>query len=139
MYILADRMRLKQILLNLSFNATKFVEKGFIRLRAAVVEVKVNKSVAVENGESGKAVAEQAYTEQHIELYVEDSGPGIPEHKRKSLFNKWQDSLDVLNQGTGIGLALCEKLSVLMSKYQEQSRRQSPIFFSYRLLFLSTC
>ena len=129
MYILADRMRLKQILLNLSFNATKFVEKGFIRLRAAVVEVKVNKSVAVENGESGKAVAEQAYTEQHIELYVEDSGPGIPEHKRKSLFNKWQDSLDVLNQGTGIGLALCEKLSVLMSKYQERSQCRSPIFY----------
>ncbi|KAL3909414.1 MAG: hypothetical protein SGARI_002608, partial [Bacillariaceae sp.] len=104
LYILADRMRLKQILLNLSFNATKFVEKGFIRLRAAVVEVK----------EKDEKTGEVRVV-QHVELYVEDSGPGIPESKRKSLFNKWQDSLDVLNQGTGIGLALCEKLSVIMN------------------------
>ena len=120
LYILADRMRLKQILLNLSFNATKFVEKGFIRLRAAVVEVKGSSrssNATAESGESDKSTPEQAQPQQHIELYVEDSGPGIPEHKRNSLFNKWQDSLDVLNQGTGIGLALCQKLSVLMGKW----------------------
>ncbi|KAL3903638.1 MAG: hypothetical protein SGARI_005284 [Bacillariaceae sp.] len=115
---MADRMRLKQILLNLSFNATKFVEKGFIRLKAKVVEVKGNSNgAAAENGgENGRTAPSQSqsHPQQHVELYVEDSGPGIPEGKRKSLFNKWQDSLDVLNQGTGIGLALCEKLSVLM-------------------------
>jgi hypothetical protein len=89
LYILADRMRVKQILMNLAFNATKFVEKGYIRLRAQAID-------------------------NHVALFVEDSGPGIPEHKRKALFAKFQESLDVLNQGTGIGLALCQQLSMIM-------------------------
>lgn len=100
LYVLADRMRLKQILLNLSFNATKFVERGFIRLRADV---------------QGAAGVDGQKT---VALYVEDSGPGIPQHKREALFTKFQDSLDVLNQGTGIGLALCKKLSVLMGTWE---------------------
>jgi signal transduction histidine kinase len=105
LYVLVDRMRLKQILLNLSFNATKFVERGFIRLRA---------NVQVGNN-NNKNDDEDTSSSSVVTLYVEDSGPGIPEHKRNSLFTKFQDSLDVLNQGTGIGLALCKKLSELMS------------------------
>ena len=50
----------------------------------------------------------------HVRILVEDSGPGIPEAKRKALFAKFQDSLDVLNQGTGIGLSLSRKLVDLM-------------------------
>mmetsp|Transcript_6122 Transcript_6122/g.11095 ORF Transcript_6122/g.11095 Transcript_6122/m.11095 type:complete len:862 (+) Transcript_6122:40-2625(+) len=85
----ADRMRLKQIVLNLSSNAAKFVQKGYIRLVARTV-----------NGS--------------VEISVEDSGPGIPESKRHQLFQKFQQSLDELNQGTGIGLAVCKNLSDLM-------------------------
>ena len=84
-----DRMRLKQIVLNLASNATKFVEQGYIRLRAESV-----------NG--------------NVEVSVEDSGPGIPLEKRHRLFAKFQESLDSLNQGTGIGLAVCKNLSDLM-------------------------
>jgi signal transduction histidine kinase len=104
LYILADRMRLKQILLNLAFNATKFVERGFIRLRAHLHGGDPNDNAVMSSSSS-------------VALYVEDSGPGIPQHKRSSLFTKFQESLDVLNQGTGIGLALCKKLSVLMGRY----------------------
>ena len=50
-----------------------------------------------------------------IELYVEDSGPGIPVEKRGALFEKFQSSLDVLSQGTGIGLSLCENLTHLLN------------------------
>lgn len=49
-----------------------------------------------------------------VHLYVEDSGPGIPLEKRDILFTKFQESLDSLNQGTGIGLSLCKKLAELM-------------------------
>jgi signal transduction histidine kinase len=73
--IMTDRLRLKQIILNLGRNSAKFVEEGFIQLRAEVVD-------------------------GHVELSVEDSGPGIPMEKRKQLFNKFQESLDVLGQGT---------------------------------------
>ena len=49
-----------------------------------------------------------------VEISVEDSGPGIPLEKRDRLFAKFQESLDSLNQGTGIGLAVCKSLSALM-------------------------
>ena len=84
-----DRLRLKQICLNLASNSTKFVEKGYIRLRADVVD-------------------------GNVFLHVEDSGGGIPLHKRDKLWSRFQDSLDILQQGTGIGLCLSKHLSELM-------------------------
>jgi signal transduction histidine kinase/CheY-like chemotaxis protein len=87
--VMTDRLRLKQIVLNLGQNAVKFVKKGFVRLRADVVD-------------------------GMVQVYVEDSGPGIPHEKRKRLFFKFQESLDSLNQGTGIGLSVCETLVDLM-------------------------
>eukprot|EP00525_Craspedostauros_australis_P013052 CAMPEP_0198135326 /NCGR_PEP_ID=MMETSP1442-20131203/60532_1 /TAXON_ID= /ORGANISM="Craspedostauros australis, Strain CCMP3328" /LENGTH=390 /DNA_ID=CAMNT_0043796491 /DNA_START=36 /DNA_END=1208 /DNA_ORIENTATION=- len=87
--VLTDRLRLKQIVLNLATNASKFVEQGFIRLRAAIID-------------------------GCVQVNVEDSGPGVPPEKRDRLFVKFQESLDLLNQGTGIGLCLCKHLSQLM-------------------------
>lgn len=87
--VTTDRMRLKQIILNLAANSTKFVERGYIRLRAEVID-------------------------NNVCLFVEDSGPGIPPEKRDRLFAKFQESLDMLNQGTGIGLCVCKNLSELM-------------------------
>jgi signal transduction histidine kinase/FixJ family two-component response regulator len=85
-----DRMRLKQIILNLASNSKKFVQKGFIRLSAGEID-------------------------GTVKLHVDDSGPGIPMEKRKNLFVKFQESLDSLNQGTGIGLSLSKNLAVLMN------------------------
>jgi len=84
-----DRLRLKQIVLNLSINATKFVEKGFIRLRSEI-------------------------NDGLVRISVEDSGPGLPAEKRARLFEAFQESLDLLHQGTGIGLFICRYLSTLM-------------------------
>jgi signal transduction histidine kinase/ActR/RegA family two-component response regulator len=84
-----DRMRLKQIILNLASNSRKFVQKGFVRLSASEID-------------------------GNVKLFVDDSGPGIPIEKRKNLFVKFQESLDSLNQGTGIGLSLSKNLAVLM-------------------------
>jgi signal transduction histidine kinase/CheY-like chemotaxis protein len=85
LFVMTDSIRLKQVVLNLVRNSSKFVEKGFLRMRAAVV-----------NG--------------LVKIYVEDSGPGISADKRKELFIKYQKSLDLLSQGTGIGLNLSKKL-----------------------------
>lgn len=87
--IMSDPLRLKQIILNLALNAAKFVVKGFVRMGAFV-----NKGVVC--------------------LFVEDSGPGIPSEKSEHIFQKFQQSLDSLNQGTGIGLSLCKQLVELM-------------------------
>ena len=87
--VMTDRLRLKQIILNLGRNSLKFVTKGFIRFRAAVIDEKVV-------------------------IFIEDSGPGIPLSKHDKLFVKFQESLDSLCQGTGIGLSLCKSLADLM-------------------------
>jgi len=85
----SDTIRLKQIVLNLASNSSKFAEQGYIRLRVDVLD-------------------------NNVLIHVEDSGPGIPEEKQKQLFAKFQESLDVLNQGTGVGLCVCKNLSTLM-------------------------
>jgi signal transduction histidine kinase len=84
--LVTDKLRLKQTCLNLGRNATKFVHKGFVRLRAAVVDGMVH-------------------------VYIEDSGPGISEEKRQQLFGKFQEALDTLNQGTGMVRELFETWS----------------------------
>jgi len=76
--------------MNLGRNSLKFTRRGFVRFRAEVID-------------------------GYVELCVEDSGPGIPTSKRDNLFAKFQESLDVLNQGTGIGLSLCENLTELLN------------------------
>jgi signal transduction histidine kinase len=75
---MTDRLRLKQVCLNLGRNSVKFIDEGFIRLKAEVIE-----------------------GETHI--VIEDSGPGIPKQKRELLFSKFQESLDSLSQGTVSG------------------------------------
>jgi two-component system sensor histidine kinase ChiS len=87
--VVTDRLRLKQVVLNLGRNAIKFVDEGFVRLKADVIDGRVR-------------------------ICVEDSGPGIRLDKRDQLFQKFQDSLDSLNQGTGVGLSLCKNLVDLM-------------------------
>lgn len=75
-YALADGLRLKQIMMNLGRNSAKFVDEGFIRLTA------------------------KPFGDGLVQIAVEDSGPGIPEEKKKMLFQKYQESLDMLSQGT---------------------------------------
>lgn len=87
--VMTDRLRLKQVCLNLGRNSVKFVDEGFIRLKAEVIN-------------------------NEVYIYIEDSGPGIPIEKRSMLFSKFQESLDSLSQGTGIGLFLCQNLVHLM-------------------------
>lgn len=85
-----DPLRMKQIVLNLGRSATKFVQKGYIKL-----------SARMEDGS--------------VKVVVEDSGPGIPVPMRKHLFSKFQESLEDLNQGTGIGLCLCKHMVDLLN------------------------
>lgn len=49
-----------------------------------------------------------------VQLFVEDSGPGIPHEKRRELFAKYHESL-LLRQGSGIGLHLSKKLMEIMN------------------------
>jgi len=89
LYILSDRIRLKQILLNLCRNSARYVQKGFIKIGATVVD-------------------------GNVQLFVEDSGLGIADERKKYLFSKFQESLNVMDQGSGVGLCLCKSMVALL-------------------------
>jgi len=123
MTVETDILRLKQVILNLSRNSVKFINEGFIRLRAEVVELNdsdddwslsshdtYSKTFDIEANHYGSS----RFFKSTVRIYVEDSGSGIPIEKQENLFNKYQESLDLLSQGTGIGLHLCKTLVELM-------------------------
>ena len=93
--ILADKTRLRQILLNLLSNAIKFTEQGSVTLRVQ------------RNGNKPSSL---------IRFEVEDSGVGIPLEQQASIFEPFCQIGDeqVMHQGTGLGLAISQRLVRMM-------------------------
>ena len=95
--ILADTSRVYQVLINLIGNAIKYTEQGGI-----FVDVQLK----VENAET------------YVAFRVIDSGIGVAEHKRASIFDKFvqgDGSASRKYGGTGLGLAICKHLVEAMS------------------------
>ncbi|MEO6978250.1 MAG: response regulator, partial [Mucilaginibacter sp.] len=95
--IVADQLRLRQILINLVSNAIKFTSKGEV-----FIEVKVD---------------EQEGDELLLHFSIRDTGIGIPFDKLNKLFKAFSqvDSSTTRKYGgTGLGLAISEKLVHLM-------------------------
>ena len=74
-----------QVFANLVKNAIKFVPSGFVRIGASRVD------------------------SECVQLWVEDSGPGIPEDKVDTLFNKYTQ-LNAHDQGTSF--SICYNLAI---------------------------
>lgn len=91
--LLGDPDRLRQILLNLAWNAVKFTPAGF-------VEMKLEGS-------------DRTQQPQTYRFSVVDSGVGIPKEKQRDLFSEFS-TLDASYSrkfgGTGLGLAICKSL-----------------------------
>ena len=95
--LVADPVRLRQVLTNLVGNAVKFTESGEVNVRAALV------------GETGSRV--------RLRIAVDDTGPGIPAHRHASIFDSFTQVGDGVNGrygGTGLGLAISRQLVGLM-------------------------
>ena len=91
----ADPIRVRQILSNLVGNAVKFTDKGYIRF-----------------GYNMNEKGDELY------FFVEDSGIGIPESKRKDIFERFKQAHDVNAQilygGTGLGLTISKNIVEMM-------------------------
>lgn len=91
--IFVDTVRLKQILVNLLGNAIKFTEKGEVEL-----------SISFE--EKGDRTGSFLFS-------VRDTGIGIPEEKKKRLFEAFYQGDETITRrygGTGLGLSICDAL-----------------------------
>ncbi|HIK03161.1 MAG TPA: response regulator [Trichormus sp. M33_DOE_039] len=95
--LIADPLRLKQMLLNLLFNALKFTSKGIVGLKV---------------------------TQQNslVHFTVWDTGTGIPKEHQALLFQPYYQiphSSSSQNEGTGLGLAVTQKLAAIHHGYVE--------------------
>ena len=93
--VCGDRDHLRKILSNLIGNAVKFTDTGS-------VEVEVGLNLAGE-----EAVV--------LEFTVGDTGPGIPAHLYRTVFERFSqgdESLTRRHGGVGLGLAICQELVV---------------------------
>ena len=91
---ISDKLRVRQIILNLVGNAIKFTEEGSVRIRA--------------REEKGQIV-----------IRVIDTGPGISSDKLHHIFEEFTQlessgSRETTGSGTGLGLAIAQQLAELM-------------------------
>lgn len=96
--LLLDRLRLRQILMNLLGNAIKFTDRGWVRTS---VRWQSN-----ENRSTGTLLID-----------VEDTGIGIPADKLEEVFEPFVQALSARRtekEGTGIGLTIVKRLTELM-------------------------
>jgi signal transduction histidine kinase/CheY-like chemotaxis protein len=95
--VLIDRIRLRQILVNLIGNAVKFTDKGTVDVRIACEK------------ESGSKVT--------LIIEVMDSGVGIPQDKLEAIFKPFVQAgayRDKEKQGSGLGLSIVKRLAETM-------------------------
>jgi PAS domain S-box-containing protein len=92
--LIVDRLRLRQVLINLINNAVKFTSKGSIELGAVLSHDKLN-------------------GDPLIMFYIKDTGIGIPEDKTSIIFESFRQLEDPFTRrfgGAGLGLAIVKRI-----------------------------
>ena len=118
--LIADSLRLKQVLINLMGNAIKFTSKG---------EVFLGVSLSKDNADGVP----------RLRCEVRDSGIGIPADRISRLFKAFSqvDSSTTRRYGgTGLGLAICERLVNLLGgtiTVDSEARRGTSFFFTMKM------
>ena len=95
--LIGDPYRLNQVMLNIITNAIKFTEQGSVDIQLSVLN--------------------DTRTSQTIKVDIRDTGIGMDETFKNSLFEKFsQEEASVTRQygGTGLGMSICKELIELM-------------------------
>ncbi|WP_167596730.1 PAS domain S-box protein [Leeuwenhoekiella sp. ZYFB001] len=120
-YILADGLRLRQILINLLSNAVKFTHKGEIELKVQAQDIPDDPNT------------------KRFTFSLRDTGIGIAPQNVKEIFdafNQGDASTTRKYGGTGLGLTISNRLLELMhSKLEVSSELGSGTTFSFRVNF----
>ena len=96
--VVGDQMRLRQVLINLFGNSIKFTERGEVELRVI----------------AGKAISDG---KRQFTFGISDTGIGIPDDKRKFLFQAFSQVDSSLSRsfgGTGLGLTISRNIVELI-------------------------
>ncbi|NJR14513.1 MAG: HAMP domain-containing protein [Calothrix sp. CSU_2_0] len=99
MLVKADPQKLKQVLINIIGNATKFTEEGSITISAEIK--RQNQLISI----------------PHVIIKIQDTGIGIEPNQQQKLFRPYvmvEGSTNRKFEGTGLGLAISRNLMELM-------------------------
>ena len=102
-FVVADALRIRQILINLAGNAVKFTERGEV-----VVSVRVDPPGAKDTGEASRLV---------LLFAVRDTGIGVPASKLQHIFEAFSQADGSTTRkygGTGLGLTISKRLVEMM-------------------------
>lgn len=117
--VLADDIRLIQILNNLISNALKFTETGFVKLKAAKLT--------------------SSDTKIQVAFSIEDTGIGIKKEDHHKVFESFGQVYTESTRkydGTGLGISICQQLLKLMnSKLEMSSIHNKGTTFSFSISF----
>lgn len=95
--LIADKTKLLQLINNLSYNALKFTEQGYVDVRLSL---------------------ERSEPESFLRLKVSDTGIGMSREQLDKVFEEFTQADDSITRkygGTGLGLSICQSLVNLMS------------------------
>lgn len=125
-HICSDRLKLKQILINLLENAVKFTEKGEISLSVRCPSSKATGNGAADETamkrtnaskpESVSGFQNRIPTRTTLLFEVEDTGPGIVEEDHERIFQLFEQTAKgrLTGEGTGMGLAISREYARMM-------------------------
>ncbi|MEJ7931495.1 response regulator [Ramlibacter sp. AN1015] len=117
--LVADDLRLRQVLINLGGNAIKFTERGEVVLALRLL-----------GGDRERA---------RVEVSVRDTGIGIAPQEQERIFSEFGQASDTTARqfgGTGLGLGICQKLLGLMGsqlRLESEAGRGSRFWFELDL------
>ncbi|MFZ4854944.1 MAG: ATP-binding protein [Desulfuromonadaceae bacterium] len=117
--VVADNLRVRQVLINLIGNALKFTEQGEVSLRLTL--------------------AGQAAEHSVLRFEIHDTGSGIPSDKQQVIFDPFSqadNSMSRRHQGTGLGLAISRELVEAMGGQigiQSEPGKGSLFWFTVRV------
>jgi signal transduction histidine kinase/CheY-like chemotaxis protein len=111
-YIMTDEIKLKQVLINLLSNAVKYTSHGLISLTITLEE-------------------------NNLKFQIDDTGKGISDSQKKTLFIPFANEFDKLNKtSSGLGLSIVKELvDILGSKIEliSTQNKGSSFWFSLQL------
>lgn len=107
-----DKDRLVQVVANFLNNAAKFTREGSIKL--------------------GWSYMPQT---EEVEIYVEDTGIGIPQSEQKMIFSRFYKQNEFA-QGTGLGLSICK---LIIEKLQGRLSLRSEVGTGSRFSIFFSC
>ena len=117
--VLADDIRLIQILNNLISNALKFTETGFVKLKATAIA--------------------SSDTKIQVIFSIQDTGIGIKKEDHYKVFESFGQVYSESTRkygGTGLGISICQRLLKLMnSNLKMESVYKQGTTFSFSILF----